>query len=164
MKHIYVCASKIEGFGMNIGEPAKKGEVISQIKGEMKFKINKNKRDALAHPNWVGVAENQWIDPTKPYKFLNHSCNPSAGIKGRLSLVALHNMKEGEEITIDYSTIEGDPLWEMKCACGEKNCRKIIRSIHSMPKKQFERYLPYVSTYFKRLYLKEHKGENLANA
>jgi hypothetical protein len=73
-------------------------------------------------------------------------------------------MKEGEEITIDYSTIEGDPLWEMKCACGEKNCRKIIRSIHSMPKKQFERYLPYVSTYFKRLYLKEHKGENLANA
>jgi SET domain-containing protein len=164
MKHIYVVASKIEGFGMNIGEPAKKGEVISEITGKMQFKINKNKRDALAHPNWVGVAENQWIDPAKPYKFLNHSCNPSAGIKGSLSLVALRDMKEGEEITIDYSTIEGDPRWEMNCACGEENCRQVIRSIHSMPKEQFNKYLPYISTYFKNLYLKEHKNQNLAKA
>jgi SET domain-containing protein len=162
MKHIYVCKSEIEGFGMNIGEPAKKGEVISQIKGEMKFKVNKNKRDALAHPNWVGVAENQWIDPAKPFKFLNHSCNPSAGIKGALSLVALHDMKEGDEITIDYSTIEGDPRWEMNCACGEKNCRKVIRSIYSIPKKQFDAYLPYVSTYFKKLYLKGERDTDLA--
>ncbi len=154
MKHIYNCTSKIDGMGVSIGENAKKGDVISRIKGEMKFKVNKNKKDALDNPDWVGVAKDRWIDPEKPYKFLNHSCNPSAGIKGRISLVALRNMKEGEEVTIDYSTIEGDPRWEMACACGEKNCRKIIRSIHSLPRAQFNKYLPYVSTYFKALYLK----------
>ena len=155
MKHIYVCSSKIHGFGVNLGEDAKKGEVISRIKGEMKFKVNKNKRDALANPDWVGVAKDQWIDPAKPYKFLNHSCDPSVGIKGRLSLTALRDMKEGDEITIDYSTIEGDPLWEMECACGAQGCRKIIRSVHYLPKQQFKKYLPYVSTYFKNLYLKD---------
>ena len=162
MKHIYVCASSIHGFGVNVGEHAKKGEVISRIKGEMKFKVNKDKQDALDNPDWVGVAKDQWIDPAKPYKFLNHSCNPSVGIKGRLSLTALRDMEEGEEITIDYSTIEGDPRWEMSCACGAENCRKVIRSVHYLPKGQFDKYLPYVSTYFKKLYMKE--GKELASA
>lgn len=152
MKHIYTCSSKIHGLGVNVGEPVKKGELISYIKGELKFKVNKNKRDALANPDWVGIAKNRWIDPAKPYKFLNHSCNPSAGIKGRVGLVALRDMQEGEEITIDYSTIEGDPRWEMKCSCGERSCRKVIRSIQFIPRDQFEKYLPYVSTYFKNLY------------
>ena len=156
MKHIYICTSKIEGFGINLGEDAKKGDVISLIKGEMKFKVNRSKRDALANPNWVGIKKDQWIDPTKPYKFLNHSCNPSVGIKGSVSIVALRNLKEGEEITIDYSTIEGDPRWEMKCMCGEKNCRDIIRSIHFLPESQFRKYLPFVSNYFKKVYLKEN--------
>jgi hypothetical protein len=156
MKHIYVCTSKIEGFGINIGENAKKGELISRIKGEIKFKVNKSKRDALAYPNWVGIKKDHWIDPDKPYKFLNHSCNPTAGIKGSLSLVALRDLKEGEEVTIDYSTIEGDPRWELKCMCGEKNCRGTIRSIHFLPEKYFISYLPYVSSYFKKVYLKQN--------
>lgn len=159
MKHIYTCTSKIHGIGMNIGESAKKGEVISPIKGVLKFKIEKGKKDALANPDWVGIAKNQWIDPAKPYKFLNHSCNPSAGIKGKVTLVALRDMNEGDEITIDYSTIEGNPLWEMKCACGAPNCRKLIRSVQFLPKDTFEGYLPYVSTYFKNIYLKA-KGNN----
>ena len=158
MKHIYICASKIDGLGVSIGENVKKGEIISRIKGEMKFKVNKSLKDTFANPDWVGIAKDQWIDPAKPYKFLNHSCNPTAGIKGKLTLVALKNLKEGEEVTIDYSTIEGDPNWKMQCTCGEKNCRKIIRSIEFMPEDQFEKYLPYVSSYFKKLYLKRQKG------
>lgn len=162
MKHIYVCSSNIHGFGINIGEDAKKGEVVSRIRGEMKFKVNKDKKDALDNPDWIGVAKDQWIDPARPYKFLNHSCDPSVGIKGTLSLTALKDMKEGDEITIDYSTIEGDSRWEMNCACGSENCRKLIRSVQSLPKGQFEKYLPYIPTYFKKLYLKE--GNELAKA
>ena len=153
MKHIYVCTSQIEGMGIRIGDDAKKGEVIFRFKGPLKFKINQSKEDALANPDWVGVAKDQWIDPDKPYKFINHSCNPNTGIKGKVTVVALRDIKEGEELTIDYSTIEGDPRWEMKCMCGESNCRGIIRSIQYLPKSRFEDYLPYVSTYFKKLYL-----------
>ena len=158
MKHIYTCSSKIHGLGVNVGEPVKRGEIISRIRGDLKFKINEDENDALANPDWVGVEKNQWIDPAKPYKFLNHSCNPSAGIKGKITLVALRDMQEGEEVTIDYSTIEGDPRWKMNCSCGEANCRKIIRSVQSLPEEQFKKYLPYVSTYFKKLYLQEQHG------
>lgn len=161
MKHIYVCASKIDGFGMRIGENAKKGDIIAYITGEMKFKVNKGLKDTFSNPDWIGISKNQWIDPDKPYKFLNHSCNPSAGVKGKVTLVALRDMSEGEEITVDYSIIEGDPFWEMKCTCGEKNCRKIIRSTEFIPGKQFKKYLPYVPTYFKNLYLKNHKDLQL---
>lgn len=157
MKQIYHSTSKIDGTGIFAGEDIKKGEVISRVKGELKFKINKNKADALANPDWVGIKKNQWIDPEKPYKFLNHSCNPSCGIKGKVTMIALKDIKEGEEITVDYSTIEGDLRWEMKCNCGEKNCRGIIRSVQYLPKKQFAKYLPNVPTYFKKLYLKNHK-------
>ena len=163
MKHIYICTSKIEGLGINIGESAARGSVICLIKGEMKFKVNKNKRDALSNPNWVGIKKDHWIDPDKPYKFLNHSCSPSVGINGTVKLVALHDLKEGEELTIDYSTIEGDTRWEMKCKCGEANCRGIIRSIHFLPELQFNKYLPYISSYFKKIYLKINSEEREQN-
>lgn len=152
MKHIYICSSKIEGKGIRIGENAKRGDILFHFKGPLKFKVNKNKNDALSNPDWVGVEKDQWIDPDKPYKFINHSCNPNVGIKGKVRTVALRTIKEGDELTIDYSTIEGDPLWEMKCLCGEKNCRGTIRSIQFLPEKQFKSYLPYVSNYFKKLY------------
>lgn len=154
MKHFYVCKSPIEGFGINAGENIKRGEVITRFRGVVKFKINKTKRDALAHPDWVGIKKDHWIDPEKPQKFFNHSCKPNASIHKRLDIVAIREIKEGEEITFDYSIIEGDPRWEMDCNCGQKECRRVISSVHSLPAKQFENYLPYVPTYFKNLYTK----------
>ena len=164
MKHIYIRTSVIDGKGVAAGEDIKKGDVIYHIKGEAKFFTIENKKDSLSNPNWIGIGENKWINPDYPNQYLNHSCNPNSGIKGTVTMVAIKDIKEGEEITIDYSIIEGDDLWEMKCACGEKNCRKIIRSIQFMPEDQFEKYLPYVPTYFKNLYLKRRKHSEVARA
>lgn len=162
MKQIYVCDSKIHGKGIRAGEDIKKGEIIQPIKGKMCFLTVKNKKDSLSHPNWIGIAENQWIDPTKPFKFLNHSCKPNSGVKGKVNIVAIKNIKEGEEITIDYSIIEGDNLWEMKCVCNEKGCREVIRSVQHLPEKTFKKYLPFVPNYFKKLY--ENKDKDLKTA
>ncbi len=149
MKQIYVCKSEIEGLGVRIGENVKKGELIFHFKGSPKFKINKTLKDALAHPNWLGVAQNQWIDPNKPYKFLNHSCSPNATIKGKVSLVAIRDIEEGEELTFDYSVTESDTRWEMPCACGNNNCRKIVRSVHFIPQEQLSKYLPFANKVIK---------------
>jgi hypothetical protein len=155
--------------GVSAGEDIKKGEA--------KFLTIKNKTDSLSYPNWIGIGENKWIDPDYPNQYLNHSCNPNSGIKGTIrtkdngeditgkyTIVALKKIKEGEEITIDYSTIEGDDLWEMECNCGEKNCRKTIRSVTHIPEEQFKRYLPNVPTYFKNLYFKEHRKTNTSKS
>lgn len=164
MKHIYICTSRIEGKGVFAGENIKKGDVIQYVKGEAKFLTIKNKKDSLSHPNWIGVGKNKWINPEYPNQYLNHSCSPNSGIKGKVTMIALRDIKEGEEISIDYSIIEGDDLWEMKCTCGEKNCRKIIRSVNYIPVRQFKKYLPNVPSYFKNLYLKEHPLVKLAKA
>jgi SET domain-containing protein len=157
MKHFYIATSKIAGMGIMAGEDIKKGDLIRHIKGELKFLSVKNKDDSLSYPNWIGIGEGVWIDPDHPNQYLNHSCNPTAGVKGKVSIVALKDIKEGQEITIDYSTIEGDALWEMPCDCGEKKCRRLIRGIQYLPKKTFDTYMPYVPKYFQRLYNKVNK-------
>lgn len=156
MKHFYIATSKIAGKGIMAGEDIKKGDLIRYIKGEIKFLSIKSKEDSLSYPNWIGIDKGVWIDPDHPHQYLNHSCDPTAGIKGKVSIVALKNIKEGEEITIDYSIIEGDDLWEMPCSCGSKDCRKIIRSIQYLPKKTYKKYLPFIPKYFQRLYNKSH--------
>ena len=76
MKQFYIGNSKIAGKGIIAGEDIPKGRIISRVKGPLKFQRNKSKEDALSNPNWIGVKKNIWIDPERPHKFLNHSCNP----------------------------------------------------------------------------------------
>lgn len=166
MKKIYISTSTIAGNGVVVGENIKKGEIIQRFKGKIKSHVVENKEDSISdvYTNWLGVGKDKWIEVEYPLQYVNHSCNPNSGIKGRVTIVALRNIKKDEEITIDYSTTESDDLWEMKCKCREKNCRHIIRSIQYLPERQFKKYLPNVPTYFKNLYLKQRKHSGLAKA
>jgi len=82
--------------------------------------------------------------------YVNHSCEPNAGIKGQISLVAMRDIKKGEEITFDYGTVvyrqKGAPKYELICLCGSKSCRKKITQydwkIPSLQKK-YRGYFPY---------------------
>lgn len=160
MKHIYIATSKIAGLGIMAGEDIKAGEFIRPIRGDIKFKVNKSDNDVHGNPNWIGVAQNQWIDPDKPYKFVNHSCSPTAGIRGKISVVAIKDIKEGEEITIDYSIIESDERWYMKCNCNSKGCRKMVRSIQFLPVAIFKKYLPNIPNYFQKVYRNKNIEDN----
>ncbi|HHT9130554.1 MAG TPA: SET domain-containing protein [Candidatus Brocadiaceae bacterium] len=164
MKHIIVCSSKIEGLGVHAGENIKKEAVITKFQGQLKYKINKNERDALAHPDWVGVRKDYWIDPESPHKYFNHSCAPNASINKTVEIIALRDVRKGEEITFDYSITEGDPRWEMACNCGWTNCRKIVRSVQFLPEHLFEKYFPYMRIYFKKLYTKANKKHGTVRA
>lgn len=155
MQNLTVKKSAIHGSGLFLLKPVKKGGFISYVKGDICKMDNKTEQDALANSCWIGVSKNIWIDPHLPYRFINHSCNPSAGIRGKVTLVALKNLEVDDEVTLDYSTIEGDPRWYMNCSCGESNCRKKIKSIEFLPKKIFDRYFPFIPTYFKKFYLRK---------
>lgn len=60
--------------------------------------------------------------------FFNHCCDPNAGMKGQIFLIAMRDIKEGEEITFDYATTLCDEVkpYALKCLCGTKNCRNVI--------------------------------------
>jgi hypothetical protein len=77
--------------------------------------------------------------------FLNHSCKPNVGLRKRnnkLFLISLRNIKSGEEIFLDYSTIIGDDdIWKMKCKCGSKDCRGVIKNFGSLAENLQEAYI-----------------------
>lgn len=80
-------------------------------------------------------------------------------------MVALKNIKQKEEITIDYSITEEDTFWTLhkQCNCESKKCRKNIRSIQFLPEKTFNSYLPYIPKYFQKVYIKYHKNKDDGN-
>lgn len=154
-RDLYVGESKIAGKGVFTKRSFKRGKIIFIMKGKIYHKTNGNKKDTFSNPNWVGIDKNTWIDPDGIYQYLNHSCDPNTGIKGTVTFVALRDIRVGEELTIDYSVTEEDLNWMMKCSCGSKTCRKVVRSINYLNQKTIKRYLPFVPTYFKRVYSKK---------
>lgn len=62
--------------------------------------------------------------------FFNHSCEPNAGIKGQIFIMAMRDIEKDEEVTFDYAMClhesKGMPPYRMECLCGKPSCRKVI--------------------------------------
>lgn len=90
--------------------------------------------------------EDLYISPGKTVgNFINHSCVPNVKIvkkNKKLFVVSILPINKGGEILFDYSTvIARDDIWEMKCDCGYKVCRGIIKQFNKLPKKIKEKYI-----------------------
>jgi len=83
--------------------------------------------------------------------YFNHSCDPNAGLRGQIVLVAMRPIAAGEEICFDYAMSDADPEFFMPCACGHTLCRKAVRGNDwQLPDLQ-ARYKGYFSPYIERL-------------
>lgn len=164
MKQVYAGVSAISGKGVIAAEPIRAGETICPVTGAIRRLSCRNRDEAMSFPDWIGIGKDLWIDPVGTVRYLNHSCAPNAGITGRImpgrgsrrrgsyTLVARTDIHAGAEITIDYSLIEGDPLWEMACNCGQPQCRSVVGAVTSLTPERFRAYLPHVPDYFRQLY------------
>lgn len=83
----------------------------------------------------------------------NHSCDPSCGIRGQISIVATRDIAEGEEITFDYAMTDNleDTTMDRDCYCGSPNCRKTITGEDWKKNDLRERYKGYFSNYIQKL-------------
>ena len=106
----------------------------------------------------VGIDNEMFIGPksieeSDDADFFNHSCEPNAGLKGQIFLVAMRNIKKGEEITFDYvmsCAQDGERRVLFECNCGAPNCRKEITNHDwKIPELQ-EKYKGYFSFYIQR--------------
>jgi len=95
--------------------------------------------------HYVQIEKDLYMGPSgKEDDFFNHSCNPNSGLKingKKVFLIAIKNIKKGEEITWDYSTTMDEDEFEMICNCGSKKCRKIIRDFKHLPKYLKQKYI-----------------------
>lgn len=156
-KKVYIGTSKIHGRGVIAKKNIKKGEIVFIVKGKKRFLKVHNEKEALCGDCWIGIGKNTWIDPVGYGRYLNHSSKPNCGIKGTVTVRAMRNIKTGEEITIDYSTTEQEPLWWLKDSVTGKK----ISSIQFLPKDKFLSYLPYIPKHFQKVYL-AHNGKTNA--
>lgn len=96
----------LAGLGLFAGENIKKGEMIIEYIGNI---LNKEEADKKVSSQYLfEINRNKTIDGTPRWniaRYANHSCTPNAESdvkKGRVFVIAIKNIKEGEEIVYDY--------------------------------------------------------------
>ena len=82
--------------------------------------------------------------------FINHSCDPNAGLSGAIGLVALRPILPGDEVCYDYAMTDSHPDLGFECRCGAANCRgKVSGEDWRLPELQSS-YDGFFSPYLQR--------------
>jgi len=113
--------SKINGIGVFANKNFKKGETI--------YKIPEGRIINYPTRNSPFIGNNRWLSDEIVLNYVNHSCEPNAvfEIGEEPRLVAVEDIKEGDEITVDYNKTEIGGV-ETPCNCGSENCKGFFLS------------------------------------
>jgi hypothetical protein len=86
-----------------------------------------------------------------PERFINHRCDPNTFVRtiaGARYVVALREIRPGDEITYDYC-VNGDGDTEWDCSCGSPSCRRRHYSgFFHLPDDVQARYLALLEDWF----------------
>lgn len=100
----------------------------------------------------VQVEEHLYLVPERegPAEWVNHSCEPNAGMCGQIALVAMRDIQRGEEVCYDYAMSDGSPYDEFICQCDATRCRRRVTGMDWRIPDLWERYDGYFSPYIQR--------------
>jgi len=119
------------GRGLFAARTISEGEAILRFEGPV-LTLAEVRAKGPHSANALQVGINRYLDLIEPGVLVNHSCEPNAGIREMVMLVALAEIAADEEIRFDYSTTVGD-FWTMPCRCGRATCRGVVASFASLP-------------------------------
>jgi len=162
---IEVKKSKIEGTGVFAEEDIKKGEII----------LSMDDSNVVADVNSLTTYQQDyecdWLADSKvilmqaPEKHINHSCDPNTYVKtidGIRKVVAMRDIKQGEELTYDYA-INGYYDCDTPCRCKSNICRGTISpNFFKLPRNRQLDYLPYLDDWFKEKFKVELENEGFS--
>jgi len=134
------------GNGVFAKKNFKIGEVVIELKGTLITCYLDDDIDEQTRSNTIRYSNEKFLNPKGELgELINHSCNPNSKIvkKGKkLFIIAIEPILKNTEVLFDYSTIiANDDIWTMRCNCGSKNCRKIIKSFNLLPKSIQSNYI-----------------------
>jgi uncharacterized protein len=127
-----------------------KDELISLWGGDIVHKDNLDPSMPRFTQRVVQIDEDLYIltaEEKEPNDCFNHSCNPNLGFSGQIGLVAIRDIKAGEELTFDYAMSDGSPYDEFDCLCGQPNCRGRVTGSDWRIRELWQRYDGYFSPY-----------------
>jgi hypothetical protein len=146
-------APKKGGFAVFCIQAIEKDELLAIWSGEILSLEQVESLSAEERSHTVQIDEGFFLGPAGPAdasECINHSCNPNAGIRGQISLVAMRPIDAGEEITFDYAMTDGTAFDEFPCACGALSCRGRVSGGDWQLPGLWTRYRGYFSAYLQR--------------
>jgi SET domain-containing protein len=136
-----VRGSKIHGRGMFANKAIPKGTRVIEYTGERITKaegwrreLARQERAKRGRDGCIYIFElNTKVDIDgsvlwNTARYINHSCDPnceSQVVRGRVWIVAIRDIKPGEELSYDYY-YDYDHYHEHPCRCGARNCAGYI--------------------------------------
>jgi uncharacterized protein len=123
--------SRIVGRGLFADAPIAEGEIVCVKGGHLLTGAEFANYRRVANEAELQIADDLFLSLVSEAEFeglmmfLNHSCEPNVGIQGQIVFVAMRAVAAGEELTLDYATIER-PAEPMACRCGAGCCRGVI--------------------------------------
>ena len=129
---LMIRSSTIHAAGCYTTSPIRKGSRVAEYTGHL---LTKRRADKLYKHSPVtylfGLGDGSMvIDGHSMTMFINHSCDANCEteeIDGRVYVIAIRNIKAGEEITYDYCLYDGGDE-EADCNCGSILCRRTMYS------------------------------------
>jgi len=123
--------SSIVGRGLFADLAIARGEIVCVKGGHLLNRAEFSKHRRVANDAELQIADDLYLTPVTASEFegvmmfLNHSCEPNVGIQGQIVFVAMRDIVAGEELTLDYATIDRDTE-PMTCRCGAGCCRDLV--------------------------------------
>lgn len=137
-------------------EKIDKGELIAIFGGKIVTRSQVAHLSQEQMPNLLQIEDDFWIISSAaqhdPVNCINHSCAPNAGMKGQLSLVAMHDIEPGKEVTFDFAMVVSEwiGMEAITCKCGAVDCRKIVGKDDWKSEKLQQKYKGYFSSYLEK--------------
>lgn len=131
--YLEVRVSSIDKKGVFTTKKIHKGDIITIFGGYIMTLEEAEKLPKEFVDNGMQISEDFELNSKTGIEisnYFNHSCDPNVGFKGQIFLVAMRDILEDEEITFDYAMVlyhsDKAALYNVKCSCGSRNCRKQI--------------------------------------
>jgi hypothetical protein len=160
MKRVSTAKSLIHGTGVFSSAHLSPGEIVLKIDDSRVVTdaepLDPAKGEFEHHCDYLAGGKVVLMQP--PERFINHCCDPNTftrTIAGDRYVVALREIRPGEEITYDYCINgDGDTAWD--CSCDSPECRKHhLSGFFHLPSDVQARYLALLDDWF----IAEHRGE-----
>lgn len=133
LKDLRVVRSPIDGYGVVATRPFAAGELIAEVDG-----VPWRDGDGVDDRYSLWIEEGLYLDMVDQTRWINHSCDPNAGLETGVSatgqvwakIVARRAIVLGEEISYDYAFPAhlAEP-----CRCGSPRCRGMIIDEDELP-------------------------------
>lgn len=141
------------GAGMFTTAPIAKDTLLAVFGGTIMNKEAVLSLSAESIKNVLQIDDGLWIGSLHAEKtdFINHSCDPNAGLNGQIFLVAMRDIVPGEEITFDYATVVSEWIGMEPLACNcQSSCRKMVEAYDWQCKELQEKYRGYFASYIQK--------------